>query len=145
MRYSEDLDYVRTTSGGIKPVMSALTDLGEELGFKTSSSIGMHPKVWWRTTSASGNPIKLKIEMNTQERQHALPRQKLRHSVNSTWWSGSADVLTFQTEELNCDQDPRHVSAEQGKAQPPSSSSTCSRSSEARLSSEAAARPRIAP
>ena len=38
-RYSEDLDYVRTTASGISPVTTALRDIGLEMGFKVASKI----------------------------------------------------------------------------------------------------------
>ena len=37
-RYSEDLDYVRRTSGGIGELSRALTDLGTELGSRSLRS-----------------------------------------------------------------------------------------------------------
>ena len=64
-RYSEDLDYVRTTEGGIGPVMRHLTDIGKELGYDVSTKMGMYPKVYWRFTADSGLRGKIKIEINT--------------------------------------------------------------------------------
>ncbi|MCL2849698.1 MAG: nucleotidyl transferase AbiEii/AbiGii toxin family protein, partial [Micrococcales bacterium] len=73
VRYSEDLDYVRRTPGAIGPVLTALRIVGDDLGFVASSRVGAHPKVLWRTTSDDGVPIRLKIEINTQERSPVLP------------------------------------------------------------------------
>jgi hypothetical protein len=99
-RYSEDLDYVRRTPGGIKPLMAALTEAGTGLGFEVRTRVSEHPKVFWRAVSDSGVPLRLKIEVNTHERSPARALQHLEHSVDSEWWSGSAKVLTFHPAEL---------------------------------------------
>lgn len=99
-RYSEDLDYVRTSAGGIQQLTSALTALGEELGFEVRTRMGEHPKILWRTTSHSGAPLRLKIEVNTYERTPVLPHLLLPYAVQSPWWSGQARVRTFQPAEL---------------------------------------------
>ena len=44
--------------------------------------------------------MRIKIEMNTYETSPALPHSRLPYQVESRWWSGSADVLTFQPQEL---------------------------------------------
>ncbi len=102
-RYSEDLDYVRRTAGGIVPLTQALTLLGESLGFKVNTRISEHPKVFWRATAGSGVPLRIKIEVNTHERSPALPLLHHEHRVESSWWTGSAAVLTFQPAELVVD------------------------------------------
>ena len=71
-RYSEDLDYVRSTEGGIGDITGRLLDIGKELGFQVNSKMGMYPKVFWRYTSINGIPSKIKIEINTFERSPAL-------------------------------------------------------------------------
>ncbi len=99
-RYSEDLDYVRSSGTGIAQLTHALTRLGQELGFDVRTRVGVHPKVYWRATAESGIPLKIKIEINTHERSPALPLLHQRHSVDSAWWRGSALVPTFQPAEL---------------------------------------------
>lgn len=100
LRYSEDLDYVRVTAGGIGPLTGALSDLGRSLGFDVRTRVSQHPKVYWRAVSETGLPLRLKIEVNTHERSPALLHIRLPHAVDSGWWSGHADVLTFQPAEL---------------------------------------------
>lgn len=99
-RYSEDLDYIRTTSGGIGDVMKRLTSLGGELGYKVNTKMGMYPKVIWKFEHASGTSGKIKIEINTFERSPMLPLKAVRHAVESGYCSESASVPTFQVEEL---------------------------------------------
>ncbi len=72
-RYSEDLDYVRTSASGIGPLTSALTQLGQLLGFEARTRLSQHPKILWRTTATTGVSLRLKIEVNTHERSPALP------------------------------------------------------------------------
>ncbi len=99
-RYSEDLDYVRASADGIGPMFDALRELGESLGYEARSNLGKHPKVLWRCTSDDGIPLRIKVEVNTYERSPAMPHTTIRHQVDTQWWSGRADVKTFQAAEL---------------------------------------------
>ncbi len=99
-RYSEDLDYVRSSASGIGPLTRALCDLGVDLGYTVNTRVSQHPKVYWRTTAASGIPLRIKIEVNTHERSPALPLIHQSHHVDSNWWTGQAQVQTFQPVEL---------------------------------------------
>lgn len=100
LRYSEDLDYVRISSGGIGDIMKRLTSLGRELGYQVNTKMGLFPKVLWKTTSESGLLLKIKIEINTFERSPSLPLVTKHHSVDATWYSSSANIKVFQVEEL---------------------------------------------
>lgn len=100
LRYSEDLDYVRTTAGGIGDVMKRLTAMGRELGYKVNTKMGKYPKVIWKFGFASGTPGKIKVEINTFERSPMLPLTKVPFAADSPYFSGRASVPTFQVEEL---------------------------------------------
>ena len=99
-RYSEDLDYVRSSEGGIGHILDQLTQLGMKLGFKANTKIGKYPKVYWKGISESGSPIKIKIEINTYERKPAMPLIKIRHTSEVGSYSSIADVRAYQTDEL---------------------------------------------
>ncbi len=99
-RYSEDLDYVRSSGTGIATLTRSLTTLGESLGFAVRTRVTEHPKVYWRTTSVDDTPIRIKIEVNTHERSPALPLIHTQHHVASAWWTGVVSVQTFQPVEL---------------------------------------------
>ncbi len=99
-RYSEDLDFVRTTTGGIGDVMKRLTSLGSELGFEVRTKMGMYPKVFWRFTFEDGTPGKIKLEINTYERSPMMPLTAREHCVENPFYSGSAAIPTFLAEEL---------------------------------------------
>ncbi len=99
-RYSEDLDFVRTTGGGIGDVMKRLTALGSELGFDVRTRMGMYPKVIWRFAFADGVPGKIKLEINTFERSPVMGFSTRAHAVDSRFYTGAADIPTLQPEEL---------------------------------------------
>lgn len=99
-RYSEDLDFVRTTSSGIAPLTRAVTSLGETLGFDVSTRISQHPKIHLRTTAADGSPLRIKVEINTHERSPARALISMPHVVDSPWWSGRGEIITFTPAEL---------------------------------------------
>lgn len=99
-RYSEDLDFVRTTSSGIAPLTQSVTALGERLGFDVSTRIGQHPKIYLRTTATDGSMLRIKVEINTHERSPAQPLISMPHVVDSPWWSGQGDIITFTPAEL---------------------------------------------
>lgn len=100
LRYSEDLDYVRSSASGIGPLTQALSRIGTDLGYTVNTRVSQHPKVYWRTTSESGIPLRIKIEVNTHERSPALPLIHRLHDVESSWWTAQAQVQTFQPAEL---------------------------------------------
>lgn len=99
-RYSEDLDYVRMTTGAIGNTMKSLTSLGQDLGYKVNTKMGIYPKVFWKFTFASGLPGKIKIEINTFERSPMLPLAPRPHEVMNAYCETRANVSTFQVEEL---------------------------------------------
>jgi Nucleotidyl transferase AbiEii toxin, Type IV TA system len=101
LRYSEDLDYVRQSSGGIGPLTQALRGIGERLGMKVNVEISKYPKVKFRAPFESGTgSMRIKIEVNTYERSPARPLDRVPFVVDSSWYRGSAEVLTFSVAEL---------------------------------------------
>ncbi len=101
MRYSEDLDYVRRSEGGIGELVTALRRIGERLGMKVNYEISRYPKVRFSAPFESGNgTMKIKIEVNTFERSPARPPEHVPFIVESGWFTGTANVQTFATAEL---------------------------------------------
>jgi predicted nucleotidyltransferase component of viral defense system len=62
--------------------------------------MGMYPKVYWRGTSQTNLPLRIKIEINTYERSPALPYISKEFSINTDWYSAKTAVRTFRPEEL---------------------------------------------
>jgi predicted nucleotidyltransferase component of viral defense system len=101
LRYSEDLDYVRSTSGGIGALTRAVTDIGKRLGMDVRTRLTEHPKMFLRAQYETGSgPMRIKIEVNTFERSPVRPPIRIPFRVDSSWFTGSADVLTFTLDEV---------------------------------------------
>jgi len=100
-RYSEDLDYVRRSAGGIAELTGAVTAIGRRLGMEVRTKIGRHPKIYLRSPFESGSAsMRIKVEVNTYERAPARPTIRVPHSVTSPWFVGEAEVQTFDLAEL---------------------------------------------
>lgn len=100
-RYSEDLDYVRRSEGGVGELLSALRSIADRMGFqRVTTDIGRHPKARLRASFASGRPMSLKVEINTFERSPARPTVTREHRIDSPWFTGKAPVPTFELPEL---------------------------------------------
>lgn len=101
LRYSEDLDYVRATHGPIGPILDAIREVGAGLGMDVKTDVGSYPKARLRAPFESGASLmRVKIEINTYETSPARPHRRASYRVESGWWSGRGEVLTFQPEEL---------------------------------------------
>ena len=103
LRYSEDLDFVRTTHSGIGPALDAIREVAASVGLEVAgTTIGQHPKVRLRA-GAETDPsasLRVKVEINTHETSPALPLVRLPFQVVSDWFAGDAEVLTFAPPEL---------------------------------------------
>jgi len=100
-RYSEDLDYVRRSEGGIAQLTKAVTGVGERVGMEVQTRIGRHPKIHLRAPFESGTgSMRIKVEVNTFERSPARDLVRLPFSVDSPWFSGGVEVLTYAAPEL---------------------------------------------
>ena len=59
-RYSEDLDYVRRTSGGVGDILDALREVASTVGFdRFQTTIGQHPKARLDSTFVSGGRMRI--------------------------------------------------------------------------------------
>jgi predicted nucleotidyltransferase component of viral defense system len=107
IRYSEDLDYVRTDS---EPQLGAIFDafrsIAADIGLSEhrrkfpgrDSDMGT---IWFDGEPTEGpGLIRIKIESNVAETKPVCPFVARRYSVDSRWWSGGAEVLTCELEDL---------------------------------------------
>ena len=100
-RYSEDLDYVRRTGGGVGETLDAIREVAAAVGFdRVQTDVRRYPKVRLDTTFVRGGRMRIKVELNTFERAPARPTVTRALNVDSPWFSGTADVPTFALEEL---------------------------------------------
>jgi hypothetical protein len=100
-RYSDDLDYVRVNPGGIKAITQALGVIGDRLGMQVRTQVGAFPKIMLRAPFESGMAtMRVKVEISTHERSPARDLTRTRFAVDSPWFAGQAEVLTFCLPEL---------------------------------------------
>ena len=100
-RYSEDLDYVRRTPGGVGGILDAIREVAAMMGFdRVQTDVRRHPKARLDSTFVRGGRMRVKIELNTFERSSARPTVTKEFGVDSPWFSGAADVATYALEEL---------------------------------------------
>jgi predicted nucleotidyltransferase component of viral defense system len=104
LRYSEDIDLVRTTAGPIGPILDAVrTRLEPWMGRAKFDQSPVAPKLRFRMTpedQSSGVPIRVKVEVNTHEITAYEPPRVIPYAVKNPWFTGKADVATFSTEEI---------------------------------------------
>jgi predicted nucleotidyltransferase component of viral defense system len=107
-RYSEDLDYTRTSDEPrIGDCLAALRRIAGDIGLQEArrrfpSHDSDMARIWLRARSEAGqgSPISIKIEINVRETVPYRPYVMAPYQVESSWWSGSAEVRTFSTEEI---------------------------------------------
>lgn len=101
LRYSEDIDLVRTTGGPIGPTLDRVHDvLDPWLGQPKFDQSPVAPKFRYVVEGEDKAPIRLKIEINTRERVAHDAIQLRPFKVENPWFSGAADIPTFSNEEL---------------------------------------------
>jgi len=103
VRYSNDLDYTRTTSGPIGDVMAGVRRIVTAAGlaearYKQGPDV-VNMKFDAEPARGIGR-IRVKIEINTREVHPWADRIRLPYRVDNPWFRGSADVLTFDGAEL---------------------------------------------
>ena len=101
VRYSEDIDLVQINAGPIGELMDGIRDvitpwLGKPKWKQTQGRVTFR----YRFESEDGPLLTLKIEINTREHFSVYGYKKIPLTVNSRWFSGSADILTYELDEL---------------------------------------------
>jgi predicted nucleotidyltransferase component of viral defense system len=102
-RYSEDLDFVQKTAEPIGNLLHHLHEvlnpwLGEPKWKQTQGRV-----TFYYTYESEISPIrkmKIKIEINTREHHVYSKLVHLPFSTKSSWFSGDAEVLSYDLEEL---------------------------------------------
>lgn len=102
LRYSEDIDLVRTTAGPIKPLLEGLRWVLEPwLGAAAFDHSPVAPKLRFRVPADDGGvQIRLKVEINAWEITAYDPPLALPFRVSNPWFTGEAEVPTFSREEM---------------------------------------------
>jgi predicted nucleotidyltransferase component of viral defense system len=103
LRFSDDIDLVQVSGGPIGNLMRALRQrLDPLLGESTFERGRISHTAVYRFDSEIPPvvPLRLKLEINTREHFSVLGFQTRPFTVNSPWFTGSVDVMTFQPAEL---------------------------------------------
>jgi len=103
LRYSEDIDLVRTSAGPIGPILDQLRVVLEPwLGRAQFDQSRVAPKFRFRVEAedGSGVPIRLKTEINTREIEAFDAPTALPLEIVNPWFSGEAAIPTFSREEM---------------------------------------------
>ena len=102
-RYSEDLDFVQRDAGPIGPMMNAVrTQLDPWLGKPKYAQTDGRATFIYRFMSEMPPvaPLRLKVEINTREHTSEQGLVRRPFAVESPWFAGTADILTYSADEL---------------------------------------------
>jgi predicted nucleotidyltransferase component of viral defense system len=100
-RYSEDLDFVQKNSDPIGQTINGIREvLKPWLGDPKWKITQRSAKLVYRYESINKSVSKLKIEINTTEHFQVLPLKRVPFSVDSDWFKGTADIITYEMDEL---------------------------------------------
>lgn len=101
MRFSEDIDMVQIKSEPIGETLDQLrVSLDPWLGKPKRKITTRSVKLLYNYQTWDNKNEKLKIEINTTEHFHLLDLQKKNFSMSSEWFSGEADLLVYQFDEM---------------------------------------------
>lgn len=100
-RYSEDIDFVKKNADPIGQTIDAIRALLKPwLGDPTWKITQRSAKLIYKYESVNKMPAKLKIEINTTEHFQVLPLKTVPFSMDTDWFKGSADIITYEMDEL---------------------------------------------
>jgi predicted nucleotidyltransferase component of viral defense system len=102
LRYSEDIDLVQTQPVGIGELVDAIRECLSWLGKcrRDQAEHSMHPTFRFTPEADPNTNLKLKVEINTREHNNLLGIRKYPFAVNSSWYQGTANIDSFESEEL---------------------------------------------
>ncbi len=102
VRYSEDIDLVQIKTEPIKPVMERLNEVITFFEKPRKTQIKGHgAKIFYRFISEYESiPLRLKIEINCKEHLNILGWENIDFSVSNEWFSGKAEIKTYNINEL---------------------------------------------
>ena len=101
-RYSEDIDLVQIKEGAIGDILDRIDkviDFFEEKR-KVKQKKSNNTIVYRFTSEYEEIPLKLKIEINCKEHFSVLDWKKFPFEVKNEWFSGKADITTYNLNEL---------------------------------------------
>ena len=104
LRYSEDIDLVRTSRGPIGPILDQIrAKLEPWLGRANFDQSPVAPKLKFRAEAedkSSTAPLRLKVEINTREIESFDDPLEIAHRIENPWFEGEASIPIFSNEEM---------------------------------------------
>ena len=102
-RYSEDIDLVQTVPGPIGPVMDGVREsldpwLGKPKWKQTEARVTFIYR--FASEDEPPLPLRLKVEISSREHFSVFGLVRIPFSVASRWFRGTADVVTYELDEL---------------------------------------------
>jgi len=100
-RYSEDLDFIQVEPEAIGQTLDELKlVLDSWLGKPKRETKKDLIKLIYRIESTDGNPLKIKIEINSREHFLAKKIKACSYKINTRWFNGHANVSSLELEWL---------------------------------------------
>lgn len=100
-RYSEDIDFVQKNADPIGQTIDAIREvLKPWLGDPKWKIIQRSAKLIYKYETIDRSFAKLKLEINTTEHFQVLPLRTEKFAMESEWFTGKADVITYELNEL---------------------------------------------
>jgi predicted nucleotidyltransferase component of viral defense system len=102
LRYSEDIDLVQTQAEPIGTTVNAIRDALSWLGKCNTEQAGhsMHLVFKFTPEADAQTTLKLKVEINTREHGSLFGFKPYPFTVDSDWYQGRAQIVSFEAEEL---------------------------------------------
>lgn len=102
LRYSEDIDLVQIQAEPIGPIIDAVRHALSWLGDCQREQAGhsIHLVFRFAPEVDPTTRLKLKVEINTREHLCVLGLKPYPFTVNSRWFKGAAQIISFEPEEL---------------------------------------------
>lgn len=101
LRYSEDIDLVRTTHGPIGAIQDRIREVLDWVGHAAFEQSPVAPKLVYQIEPEhDGPPLRLKIEINTPETAAFDGPHEICYAVDNPWFSAEVAVPTFTPEEM---------------------------------------------
>jgi len=102
LRYSEDIDLVQTRAEPIGEIIDGVRAALPWLGrcSRTQARHSMQLVFRFSPETGSGEPLKIKIEINTREHQSLYGLREYPFSLNSDWHQASVAIASFDPSEV---------------------------------------------
>jgi predicted nucleotidyltransferase component of viral defense system len=101
-RYSEDIDLVQVSAEPIRETIDHLRDALSWLGEPVVKQKRHNNTLVFRVqpTDVGAGEIHLKVEINCKEHFSVFPMERMPFMVESDWFTGRCEVLTYELDEL---------------------------------------------